>query len=143
MISFVKSASKRSALRTAAAFAAIMAGTTLAASANPLGVWIDHTGRGAVQISDCGGKLCGRVVWVKDGKNAQACGMQIIGNARQISAGKWDKGWIYDPDRNEKFDVELTDMGERLRVMGYAGSKFLSEVMVWKRAPAGLPTCKA
>ena len=33
---------------------------------SPLGVWIDHTGRGAVEITDCGGKLCGRIVWVKD-----------------------------------------------------------------------------
>lgn len=129
-------------IKSALAVVALMA-LPGAAGASPLGVWIDHTGRGAVEITDCGGKLCGRVVWLKDAKNASACGRQIIGNARQVAAGKWDKGWIYDPDRNEKYDVELTDMGERLRVLGYAGSKFLSETMMWKRAPAGLPSCKA
>ena len=31
------------------------------------GVWIDHTGRGAVEITECNGnKLCGHVAWVKD-----------------------------------------------------------------------------
>ncbi|MFZ8528581.1 hypothetical protein ACO1NJ_14760, partial [Staphylococcus aureus] len=44
------------------------------------GVWIDHTGRGAVEIIDCGGRLCGSVVWLRDTKNVKACGVQIIGN---------------------------------------------------------------
>ena len=31
--------------------------------------------------------------------------------------------------------------GDRLKVMGYAGSKFLSETMIWRRAPADLKRC--
>src|SRR5262249_10916003 len=41
------------------------------AAGSPFGVWIDHTGRGAVEISDCNGKLCGRLVWFKDPNNAK------------------------------------------------------------------------
>src|SRR4029077_14920970 len=36
-----------------------------AAASGPTGVWIDHTGRGAVEIFECAGGLCGRIVWLK------------------------------------------------------------------------------
>ncbi len=127
----------------AAALAALLL-TAGAASAetSPLGLWIDHTGRGAVEITDCGGKLCGHIAWLKDGKNASACGEQILGDVKSVGGGKWDNGWIYDPDAETKYDVELTPLGtDKLRVVGYAGSKWLSETMTWKRAPADLQKC--
>lgn len=120
--------------------------STVAAHADnsPLGVWIDHTGRGAVEINDCDGKLCGRVAWVKDAENASNCGKQIIGSVEPVGKNKWDNGWIYDPDRGKRFDVELTALeGDKLRVKGYAGTKWLSETYTWKRAPADLKTCSA
>ncbi|MFA5898645.1 MAG: DUF2147 domain-containing protein [Hyphomicrobium sp.] len=109
---------------------------------SPLGLWIDHTGRGGVEITDCGGKLCGRVAWLKDAENAKECGKKIIGNVAPVGKNKWDNGWIYDPDRDSKYDVELTALdNDKLRVMGYAGSKWLSETHTWKRAPADLQKC--
>jgi uncharacterized protein (DUF2147 family) len=128
----------------AAAFAATIATATAASAAGePTGVWIDHTGRGAVEITNCGGSLCGRVVWLKDTAHGQTCGKQVIGNVRPVGGGKWDNGWIFDVDENRRYDVEITPMGDRLRVMGYMGSKFLSETMTWRRAPADLKRCDA
>src|SRR6202521_2642566 len=119
-------------------------GTAVAAS-SPIGVWIDHTGRGAVEITDCGGKLCGHLVWFKDGKHSkEGCNFQIIGNVRPVAGNKWDGGWIIDPDKdpNKKYDVEITPLSDqKLKVMGYAGMKFLSETMTWTRAPADLKKC--
>jgi uncharacterized protein (DUF2147 family) len=126
---------------------AVIAGATFAAAAahadnSPLGVWIDHTGRGAVEITDCNGKLCGHVAWVDDAKNSDQCGKQIIGNVKSVGKNKWDNGWIFDPDRGSKYDVELTALnGDKLRVMGYAGTKWLSETYTWKRAPADIKKC--
>ncbi|MEO8421766.1 MAG: DUF2147 domain-containing protein, partial [Hyphomicrobium sp.] len=106
------------------------------------GVWIDHTGRGAVEITDCNGKLCGHVAWVEDAKNSDQCGKQIIGNVKSVGKNKWDNGWIFDPDRGSKYDVELTAIGaDKLKVVGYAGTKWLSETYTWKRAPADLQKC--
>jgi uncharacterized protein (DUF2147 family) len=119
------------------------------AASSPMGVWIDHTGRGAVEIADCGGKLCGRIVWVKDPRHNEGCNFQVIGNVRPMSGNKWDGGWIIDPDKNpnKKYDVEITPLSDqKLKVMGYEGMKFLSETMIWTRAPADLKqrqgTCK-
>src|SRR6476619_3016891 len=121
-------------------------GEALAAS-SPLGVWIDQTGRGAVEITDCGGKLCGKLVWFKDPKyEKDGCNFQIIGNVQSVGGNRWDNGWIVDPDKdpNKKYDVEITPQGDqKLKVMGYAGMKFLSETMIWTRAPADLKKCGA
>ena len=128
-----------------------------------VGVWLDHTGRGAVEVSVCGEKqrLCGRIVWLQDpnDKNGQPfvdgnnprralrgqpiCGLQIIGNLRHVGRGVWDYGWIYDPEKGERYDVELRRRGDRLRVLGYAGLKMLSETMYWTRAPEELQYCAA
>jgi uncharacterized protein (DUF2147 family) len=125
-----------------AALATLGAGAALAAE--PRGIWFDHTGRGAVEITACGSALCGRVVWLRDAYNRSACGLQIIGNVRPAKGGAWDGGWIYDPDKDAKYSVEITPIGtETLKVVGYLGSKLLSETMLWRRAPADLKRCHA
>jgi uncharacterized protein (DUF2147 family) len=121
---------------------AVLAGAGPAAE--PTGIWYDHTGRGAVEIAHCGEALCGRVVWLKDEAHRSACGMQIIGDVRPVGGGAWDGGWIYDPDREAKYSVEITPLGaQQLKVVGYMGTKLLSETMVWRRAPANLKRCHA
>ncbi len=120
-----------------------LAATPLPASAagSPLGVWIDHTGRGAVEITRCGSRLCGKLVWLKDRAKQKACGTQIIGGVGKVGRS-WDNGWIYNPEERKKFDVELTPSGRnRLVVLGYMGTKLFSKEMIWTRAPANLDRC--
>lgn len=114
---------------------------TLAVS-KPLGIFVDHRGEGAIEILPCGGKLCGQVVWLREGAPSDACGLAVIGNVKPVAKNVWDGGWILDPEIGEKFDVELTklDSGE-LQVVGYLGTKELSETYVWKKAPADLQRC--
>ena len=134
----------RIALHGAAVAIAMMSAAAARAENSATGLWIDHTGRGAVEITDCNGKLCGHVAWVDDAKNSDQCGKQIIGNVKSVGKNKWDNGWIVDPDKDpdKKYDVEITPQGDqKLKVMGYAGMKFLSETMVWTRAPADLKKC--
>ena len=114
------------------------------AATEPVGVWLNDTGRGAIEIKPCGNGLCGHVVWVEDHNDADGCGRQIIGDAIEVSRGVWDGGWIYSPERKRRYDVELTPLDpERLKVVGYAGSKLFSKSMVWTRAPADLKRCDA
>ncbi len=116
--------------------------TTANAASNPEGVWLNDTGRGAIEIKTCGKRLCGHVVWTKNTKDKKGCGKQIIGSVRKVGKRTWDRGWIYSPERGKKFSVELTPLkNNRLRVVGYAGSKFFSKTMVWKRAPDKLVRC--
>lgn len=125
------------------AFAASCAGGAEAAS-DPTGTWLNDTGRGAIEIKDCGGKLCGHVVWVKDETDSKGCGRQIIGEASPVSTGLWDNGWIYSPERKRRYDVELKPLADgTLRVKGYAGTKLFSKTMIWTKAPTDLVRCDA
>jgi len=120
-----------------------LASTSAFAGSAPTGVWIDHTGRGGVEIKDCGdGKLCGHVVWIKDSGDAKGCGLQILGNVKSVGSNQWDNGWIYSPEKKQKFSVELTPLDDnRLRVKGYKGIKLLSRTMIWHRASGNLKRC--
>lgn len=112
------------------------------AASDPTGIWINDTGRGAIEIKQCGNALCGNVVWVKNTADAKGCGKQIIGNVAPVGGGRWDNGWIYSPERGRKYNVELKPLADgTLRVTGYAGLRFLSKTMIWTRAPADLQLC--
>jgi uncharacterized protein (DUF2147 family) len=126
-------------------FAANTAATVLSAAntadaASVAGFWYDHTGRSAIQVSKCGSGLCGRIVWLKNKSHNSVCGTAIIGGGKRVG-NSYDTGWIYSPERRKKYSVEITPQGNSLKVMGYAGSKFLSKTMIWKRAPSNLKRC--
>lgn len=118
--------------------------TTAESTAPPHGVWLDEQGRGAIEIAPCASGLCGRLVWTKEASRSAraACGMQIIGDVKRIDAATWNGGWIYSPELKSRFDVELKPIdGENLQVTGFAGSRDVSETMIWRRAPADLGRC--
>jgi uncharacterized protein (DUF2147 family) len=132
-------------LMSAAMGADLIVGGTAWAASDPRGVWIDDKGRGGVEIKDCGAKLCGHIVWARDEADSnKGCGKQIMGDVTPQDSGLWDNGWIYDPDSDKKYNVELKPLDDnRLRVKGYAGMKFFSRSMIWTRAPADIKRCDA
>lgn len=112
-----------------------------AADTAPLGVWIDHNGRGAVEIKPCGSALCGYVVAVKSTNDAKGCGKQIIGGAK-ADGPVWSGGWIYSPEKRKTYDLELKPLNDgTLRVVGFAGIRMFSRTMIWKPAPPDLKRC--
>ena len=136
---------ERQALRVAALAAVLLSSAPALAAGDPQGVWMNDTGRGAIEIKDCGGKLCGHVVWVKDtAADAKGCGRQIIGDLVSESSGVWggDDAWIYSPEKKKNYNVEITPLADgTLKVKGYAGIKFLSKTMIWTKAPSDLQRC--
>lgn len=159
---------KHSARARAVAMALALAPALLAASlltgapaasqpplSDVVGLWIDHTGRGAVEIKPCGATLCGHIAWLKDPnqpngkplvdkKGRPVCGLQIIGEVKRQSDGSWDGGWIYDPEEDEQYSVELKlKSADSLQVLGYLGVKLLGETYVWTRATQAQQRCKA
>lgn len=149
---------------SAAVIAAFAASHAAAAGAqsNVTGIWFDDTGKGAIQIEQCGSKLCGRIVWLKDPLNDQGvpkldrynpdqskrtrpvCGLPIIGNVQPVPGGGFDNGWIYDPKTGNSYSVAVDPVGvNQLQVTGYQGIRLMGKVFVWTRAPADLPLCDA
>lgn len=111
------------------------------------GVWIDHTGQGAVEIAACGSRVCGRVVWLKNPNHKsrsgkRICGTQILGDLQRQSNNAWEAGWIYNPEDEERFSAALRlANANTLLVTGYLGIKLLGETFTWKRATTSLERC--
>jgi uncharacterized protein (DUF2147 family) len=136
---------ERTTLRSAALAAALLASAPAFAGNDPSGVWMNDTGRGAIEIKPCGSSLCGNVVWVKDPTaDAKGCGRQIIGDLVSTGGGVWggDSAWIYSPEKKKNYNVEITPLSDgTLKVKGYAGLSFLSKTMIWTKAPADIVRC--
>ena len=128
--------------------------------ANETGLWIDDSGKGAVEITPCGKKLCGRIVWLQDTKDGKGrplvddlnvtpgqrgkpiCGLQVLGSLERQAGGGYDAGWVYDPKVGKSYDaaIGLTD-ANHLSVTGYQGVKLFGKTFVWTRAQRELARC--
>lgn len=130
-------------LATAAALSAGMLASGGALANSPYGVWVDHTGRGAVEVKKCGGELCGVIVWARKAADMRrGCGKKLLGGLRKVGLSDWDQGWIIAPDSGTKYDLAIKPVGrDKLEVTGYAGSKLFSKTMMWTRAPSNLKRC--
>ncbi len=127
----------------------------VALAASPVGVWLTKNGRSHVQIYDCGGKLCGKIVWLKepndkngkpkvDSKNPDKAkrsrkllGLNILyGFVKDTNeANYWTSGRIYNPEDGDVYRCTLTLRKDgTLRVRGYVGVPMLGKTQIWTRA---------
>ena len=42
------------------------AGCGSAVAADPSGTWLTQTGTSRIKVADCGGALCGTIIWLKE-----------------------------------------------------------------------------
>ncbi len=116
----------RHRLRRAAALVTLIAWLAVphipAGAAMPQGVWLID-GKVAVQIFDCEGLLCGRILWLRkprdprgqfdvDRKNPdpalrrrRLCGLTILWGLRSLGPDRWRDGWFYNPDDGRTYSI--------------------------------------
>lgn len=145
----------------AAALTTALVSTPAVSQDTVAGIWYDDSGKGAVQLYECGSNICGRIYWLRkplnragrplrdaynpvtNRRNRPICGLQVIWGAKPQGDGSWDGGRIYDPKVGRSYDVAIEPMGaRRLRITGYLGAKFLGKSFVWRKAPADLAKCQ-
>src|SRR5512139_766249 len=120
--------------------AAIFGITMIAAAqaAMPVtGTWLSADGGTKVKVSDCGGKLCGKVVWLNepidrstgkpktDKHNADAAkrarpllGVQVVQGMKPSGDNKWS-GQIYNADDGKIYQANVTLVSDSaMRVQG-------------------------
>lgn len=153
------------AVRTAPVFViGLVALASESAAARPeIGVWVDHSGDGAVEVYICEdnpNRLCGRIVWLRDPLNAEGvtkhdrynpnaelqgrpiCGLPILWGLGLMQDGTFDGGQIYDPKTGKTYSSALKLDANKLVVTGYLGVKMLGKSFTWTKAPADLPRCE-
>jgi glucan biosynthesis protein C len=132
-------------------------------AASPIGRWYAEGGAAQVDISDCGGALCGRVVWLRSPFDENGCELRDRYNPDQSlrhrpvigldvlrglvpSSGAdvvWKGGTIYDPGSGKTYRASLRVVGEnRLELRGYVGIPLIGRTTSWFRVGSEQETCR-
>ena len=126
----------------------------VSAAPNPddvIGVWLNSSGEGQVEIYKEGNKYFGKIIWLKKPNNSKGTpkldannpdesmrakplwGSLILRNFKYDN-GEWNGGRIYDPQNGKDYKcyMKLKDP-KTLSVRGYIGFSLLGRTEVWTR----------
>jgi uncharacterized protein (DUF2147 family) len=118
-----------------------------------MGNWLTENGRSRVRIADCGGALCGTIVWLKepndpetgkpktDKNNADAgkrarplIGVPIVLSMKPAGADKWS-GQVYNAEDGKTYSGNITAQGPNaLKLEGCALGGLICKGQTWTRA---------
>lgn len=119
---------------------------------DPRGVWMTEDERAALTISECGDRLCGRIVWLesmrgpsgtlrRDEENPdpakrseQICGLVVITDLERSGTDTWE-GSVYNPQDGKTYSGRITVLSDTaLQVRAYVGLPFFGRSQIWTRA---------
>jgi uncharacterized protein (DUF2147 family) len=125
---------------------------TSPAQATPAaGTWLSQDGGTKVRISDCSGKLCGKVVWLKDPIGADGkpktdrhnvdeskrarplLGVPVVQGMAPSGDNKWS-GQIYNADDGKIYQAHVTVKNENAMNVQGCVLGFLCKSQTWTRA---------
>jgi uncharacterized protein (DUF2147 family) len=117
----------------------------------PQGIWMSQDGGTKVQISNCGAKLCGTVVWLDEptdpktgkpktdllnpdpAKRARPLlGLQVVNGLAPNGDNKWS-GEIYNADDGKTYSAHMMPDTSTAKVQGCVLG-ILCKTQTWKRA---------
>ena len=136
----------------AAAALLMLAGSQSALAADPTGVWLTQTGTSRIRVADCGGALCGTIIWLKepndpdtgkpktDKNNSDAAkrsrplaGVQIVLGMKPAGDGKW-AGQVYNAEDGKTYSGNLTfSGGNSLQLQGCALGGLVCKSQTWTK----------
>jgi uncharacterized protein (DUF2147 family) len=119
----------------------------------PEGTWM-FANRVALQVFECSGQLCGRIVWLlrprtptgrpdldtlnpdPSLRQRHLCSLTIIWGLQPDAPGHWRGGWLYDPQDGLTYDVNVeltspTTMSARI----YRGITLFGRTEILTRDP--------
>lgn len=137
------------ALAVLVALAVSVSGVSAATPA--IGTWLSADGGTKVRISDCGGKLCGKVVWLSDSAGADGkpktdrfnedqskrsrplLGVTVVQGMAPNGENKWS-GKIYNADDGKTYDAHVTVISAGAMNVQGCVLGFLCKSQKWTRA---------
>jgi uncharacterized protein (DUF2147 family) len=130
----------------------VLAGAEGALAADPAGVWLTQGGNSRIRVADCGGALCGTIIWLKepndpdtgkpklDKHNSDASkrtrplvGVQIVLGMKPAGADKWT-GQVYNAEDGKTYSGNLTfSGGNSLQLQGCALGGLVCKGQTWTK----------
>ena len=128
------------------------AGCGGALAADPSGTWLTQTGGSRIRLADCGGALCGTIIWLKepndpdtgkpktDKNNSDAAkrsrpllGVQIVLGMKPAGAGRWTRQ-VYNAEDGKTYSGNLTySGGNSLQLQGCALGGLVCKGQTWTK----------
>jgi uncharacterized protein (DUF2147 family) len=123
-----------------------------ALAADPAGTWLTQTGGSRIRVADCGGALCGTIIWLKepndpdtgkpktDKNNSDAAkrsrpllGVQIVLGMKPNGTDKW-AGQVYNAEDGKTYSGNLTySGGSSLQLQGCALGGLVCKSQTWTK----------
>lgn len=116
-----------------------------------IGVWLNASGKGKIQIYRENGKYYGKIIWLREPLNERGQPKQDVNNPIvslqskplvgaiilrdfDFVDGEWTNGKIYDPENGKDYKcyMRLKD-ANTLNVRGYIGISMIGRTEVWTR----------
>ncbi len=116
-----------------------------------VGVWLNGSGKGHIQIYKQGDKYYGKIVWLKEPNDEKGNPKMDVNNPKEALRSKplvgavilrdfvfddneWNSGRIYDPQNGKEYKcyMKLKDPNT-LNVRGYVGVSLLGRTESWTR----------
>ena len=142
--------SRRFAFVACAALA--VAAATPAFAVDPMGTWLTEPGTSRIKIANCGGALCGTIVWMKEPidpetrqarldkfnadtskRNRPLMGVSIVIGMKPTGPDKW-QGEVYNAEDGKTYKGYITMQGANtLKLEGCALGGFVCKAQSWTR----------
>lgn len=131
---------------------------------DPIGRWYAEGGAAQVDVRQCGGELCGQIVWLRSPFDENGCelrdrfnpdeslrnrpvvGLEVLRGLVPASGANasWESGTIYDPGSGSTYRASMSMLGEnRLELRGYIGIPLIGRTTRWFRVGSEQTACTA
>jgi uncharacterized protein (DUF2147 family) len=137
--------------RVAAALTGLIWLSAAATAGAPEGVWLSEDGGTKVQIAHCGGKLCGKVVWLDEPNDPRTgkpktdklnpdpakrarplLGLQVVRGLSPDGDNRWS-GLIYNADDGRTYEASLRVPSDSVAQVKGCVLKILCKQHTWTR----------
>jgi len=114
-------------------------GSPLAQASPADGTWLLRD-KLAIQISDCEGGLCGRIVWLRNPalRTPAMCGRTIVWGLVPNGPSQWGNGRIFDPEDGNTYHLSATlQPDDTISARIYEGIALFGETKILTRVKVG------
>lgn len=134
-------------------------GAAAAGKDDILGTWLNEEKDAEILLYDCGGKICGKIAWLKfpeypadskdgapgtpklDHRNpdealraAPLLGLEIVKGMVYLEENKWSEGTVYDSKSGKTYSAKFTLVDpDNLDLRGYVGISLFGRTSHWTR----------
>ena len=116
-----------------------------------VGIWLNATGKGKIQVYKENGKYYGKIVWLREPLNEKGQPKLDTNNPNnslkskpilgaiilrdfEFKDGEWTNGKIYDPESGKDYKCYMRFKdANTLNVRGYIGISIIGRTEVWTR----------